>query len=110
MKKLSLLLMTIAFIASSCTMENKSSEAKFTVKGNCSMCEKTIEAAALSIDGVSSAEWNKDTKEIKVKYDNKKSDVKAIHIAIANSGYDTDMMKAKDEKYNSLSGCCQYER
>lgn len=110
MKKLSLLLMAIAFITMSCESQNKATEANFIVKGNCGMCEKTIEAAALSIDGVSSAEWNKESKKMVIKYDSKKSDIKAIHMAIANSGYDTDLMKAKDEKYNSLHSCCQYER
>ena len=35
---------------------------KFKVYGNCSMCEKRIEKAALAVDGVSKADWDKETK------------------------------------------------
>ena len=36
---------------------------KFLVNGKCEMCEKRIEMAALSVAGVSKADWNKETKE-----------------------------------------------
>ena len=42
---------------------------KFEVKGNCGMCEKRIEKAALSVDGVLAADWDKETKMIDVKFD-----------------------------------------
>lgn len=83
---------------------------KFKVFGNCGMCESRIEKAALSVEGVSLADWDKTTKMINVKFDKSKTDVHKIHIAIANSGHDTEMHKAKDEVYNKLHGCCQYIR
>ena len=33
-----------------------------------------------------------------------------IHKAIANVGYDTDKIKAKDEVYKDLHKCCKYDR
>ena len=42
---------------------------KFKVKGNCGMCEKRIEKAALSVDGVSKADWDKETKKLAVVFD-----------------------------------------
>ena len=83
---------------------------KFKVYGNCSMCENRIEKAAKSIDGVTIADWNKETKMIEVAFDSTKTDVHKVHMAIANVGHDTEMHKAKDEAYNSLPGCCKYDR
>ena len=83
---------------------------KFKVKGNCGMCEKTIEKAAKSVDGVSTADWNKESKMMQVKFDDSKTEVHKVHMAIAKAGYDTDMHKATDEAYNKLHGCCKYDR
>ncbi len=83
---------------------------KFEVKGNCGMCEKRIEKAALSVDGVSTADWNKDTKQIEIAFNDDKTSVDKVQKAIAEAGHDTNMHKAKDEVYNKLPGCCQYDR
>jgi len=83
---------------------------KFKVYGNCGMCESRIEKAAKSVDGVSTVDWNKETKMIEVSFNTSKIDVHMVHMAIAEAGHDTDMHKAKDETYNSLPGCCQYVR
>jgi len=83
---------------------------KFKVYGNCGMCESRIEKAAKSVDGVTVADWNKETKLIEVSLDSTKTDVHKVHMAIAKAGHDTEMHKAKDETYNALPGCCQYDR
>jgi len=83
---------------------------KFKVYGNCGMCESRIEKAAKSVDGVTAADWNKETKMIEVSFDTSKTDVHKVHMAIAKAGHDTEMHKAKDETYNALPGCCQYDR
>ncbi|MBN4085565.1 cation transporter, partial [Flavobacteriaceae bacterium AH-315-B10] len=80
------------------------------VRGNCGMCKATIEKAANSIEGVSSAVWDKDNKKIDVSYNASKTNLKAIHNAIAASGYDTDNTTADQEKYNNLPGCCKYDK
>jgi len=80
------------------------------VKGNCGMCEKRIEKAANSVDGVQSADWNKESKMMEVKFDDAKTDVHKVHMAIAKVGHDTEMHKAKDSVYNDLPGCCKYDR
>lgn len=81
----------------------------FKVWGNCGMCEKTIEKS-LKVSGVSSAEWNKDTKMITVKFNPKKITLAEIHKKIAGVGYDTELETASDEVYNKLHGCCKYKR
>ncbi len=83
---------------------------KFKVYGNCGMCETRIEKAAQSVDGVSSADWDKETKMIEVSLDESKTDVHKVHMAIAKVGHDTEMHKAKDKVYEGLPGCCKYDR
>ncbi len=83
---------------------------KFEIAGNCGLCEARIEKAAKSVDGVSSADWNKETKMIEVTYNPEKSDIHKIHQAISKAGHDTSMHKATKEAYDKLPGCCKYER
>ncbi|MDY0076323.1 MAG: heavy-metal-associated domain-containing protein [Bacteroidales bacterium] len=82
----------------------------FKVYGNCGMCEARIEKAVKSIDGVASAEWDKKTKLIEVKYNPEKVELMDVHKAIAKVGHDTEKMEAKNEVYEQLPACCQYER
>ncbi|MCK9270829.1 MAG: heavy-metal-associated domain-containing protein [Bacteroidales bacterium] len=91
--------------------QNKTSKTEeFKVYGNCGMCEARIEKAAKSLDGVSTADWNKETKMMEVTYDPAKIEVMDIHKAIAKVGHDTDKVKTDDKVYDELPGCCQYER
>ncbi|MFB9057854.1 heavy-metal-associated domain-containing protein [Mariniflexile ostreae] len=81
----------------------------FGVRGNCSMCKKTIEKAANAVEGVSSATWDVDKKKIDVSFDDTKTDEMTIHKAIATSGYDTDKASGNLNAYESLPGCCKYD-
>jgi len=92
------------------TTNDEAKTETFKVWGNCGMCKTTIEKATNAVEGVSKAEWDKETKMIEVSFDESKTDLHKIHKAIANSGYDTEMHKATDEAYSGLPGCCQYER
>ena len=83
---------------------------KIKVYGNCGMCEKRIEKAAGAVDGVSKADWDKETKMLQVTFDDAKTNIHKVHMAVAKAGHDTGMHKAKDEVYNDLPGCCKYER
>ena len=74
------------------------------------MCEKTIEKAAKSVDGVKKANWDQKTKMIEVSFDADKTTLEAIHQAIADVGYDTENATAKDEVYEALHSCCKYDR
>ena len=81
----------------------------FGVRGNCGMCKTTIEKAANSVEGVASANWDVDKKKIDVSFDDTKTDVMAIHNAIAASGYATEKVAGNEEAYKNLPGCCQYD-
>jgi periplasmic mercuric ion binding protein len=83
---------------------------KFEVAGNCGMCEARIEKAAKSVEGVSTADWDKETKMIEVAFNSETADIHKVHQAIAKAGHDTKMHKATDNVYDELPGCCKYER
>ncbi|WP_167616453.1 heavy-metal-associated domain-containing protein [Maribellus sediminis] len=83
---------------------------KIKVSGNCGMCEKRIEKAASAVEGVSKADWNKETKMLEVTFDDALTSTDKIEKAVAKVGHDTPHYKAKDEVYNELPGCCHYDR
>lgn len=123
MKKLSLvlglcLLFTVGFSAEMMAISTvevvattlKLKTVTFKVYGNCGMCKSTIEQSLKGVKGVAAATWDVDAKMITVTYNPKKIDLLDIHQKIAGVGYDTDKIKAKDEVYSNLHGCCQYDR
>jgi len=83
---------------------------KIEVKGNCGMCEKRIEKAASSVEGVSKADWSKETKQLEVTFDDSKTDLDKVEVAIAKVGHDTPKHKAKDAVYKELPDCCLYRK
>ena len=97
MKKLYLILIATTLIiscennkkAETVTVKHESSiinpEVSFGVRGNCGMLDIKTKS---SLDSIA----------IK------------IHQAVADSGYDTELMTSTEESYNSLPGCCQYNR
>lgn len=103
-------LILIIILATVVTVFGKNKTEKIKVKGNCGMCEKRIEKAALETNGVSSADWNKETKELTVVFNDSKTSVASIHQAVAAVGHDTDKVKASNETYDKLHACCKYDR
>ena len=79
------------------------------VWGNCGMCKTTIEKAAKK-GGAKTANWNEDSKELKVTYAVAKTSSAKIQESIAKSGYDTQDFTAVKTAYNNLPGCCKYDR
>jgi len=83
---------------------------KFKVWGNCGMCNEIITTTAKSVDGVLSAKWSPEKKIMVVKFDSEKTTLDDIQKKIASVGYDTEKYKSKDEVYDKLHYCCQYDR
>ena len=81
----------------------------FMVLGNCGMCQKVIQTAALQA-GAAQANWNIETDQLSVAYDTTKTSLDAIQRAVAQSGYDNAGYKADDATYEKLHACCHYER
>lgn len=118
-KNIFLIVFAIVFVSFSANAQEQNHEAHhkaefkkevFTVYGNCGMCERTIEGSLKNVDGVALADWDKETDQMTVSFNPEVITLDAIKQKIADVGYDSDTHRAKDEVYNNLSGCCQYER
>jgi copper chaperone CopZ len=109
MKKTILSAITILLVGFGLNAQ-QSEKATFTVYGNCGMCERTIEGAVGEKDGVSMADWDRETHQFSVAYDPEKIDLDGIKEKIAAKGYDSDTHRASNDVYDSLPGCCQYKR
>ena len=96
------------FIINTSSTQSKTTET-IKVWGNCGMCKTTIEKAAKSA-GAKTADWNEDSKELKVTYAVKKTSSAKIQEAIAKTGYDTQDFTAVKSAYDNLHGCCKYDR
>ena len=105
-----LLLTFVGFTVQTQEVKNKNAKVEFQVNGNCEMCKKRIEKAALSVSGVKSADWHMDCGTLYLIVNEQKTDVTTIQKAIAKAGHDTDEVKALKEDYEKLHTCCQYER
>ena len=101
------LLILMALALSSLSYAQQKVEIEFQVSGVCGMCETRIEKA-LDVPGVIMAEWDVETKKAKVAYKTKDISEEQIHQLIANVGHDTDKIKATDEVYANIHGCCKY--
>lgn len=111
MKKVSIIILTILLssIAANTFARDILTRANIKVSGSCDMCKERIEKAA-NINGVKKAEWNEDTHILSVVFAPEKNNLDAIRQSIANAGYDTDKIKAKNDDYGKLPKCCQYDR
>lgn len=107
---LAMLLCCIAFSAQAQVKKNKNAKYDVEVNGNCEMCKRRIENAAFSVRGVKSAEYNIDENILHLLLDENKCSVTDVKKAVAKAGHDTNDVKATDDDYAKLHGCCQYER
>jgi copper chaperone CopZ len=86
----------------------QTSEVRFWVNGVCGMCEKRIESALINSSGVKFADWDIETLQVKVVYNSKKLSEQKLHEIVAEVGHDTQKVRAKDEDYDKVNGCCKY--
>lgn len=109
MKYIKLLTLGTIFTLTAMVTNAQKETATFEVSGNCGMCKTKIEKAAKE-SGATDAEWNRETKQLTVKYKGSKTSVDKIQKEIAAVGYDNAGARATDETYSKLHGCCKYER
>ncbi|WP_418510764.1 heavy-metal-associated domain-containing protein [Corallibacter sp.] len=88
--------------------QNKNAKATLEVDGVCMMCKDRIEKAAIKSKGVKSAVWSVDTHELKLIFDERKTNLEAIEKSVASVGHDTKNVKADDDVYNNINPCCKY--
>jgi copper chaperone CopZ len=111
-QKRNILLFTLGFLFAfsqgvSAQKLPKKAETKFTVYGNCGMCEKRIETA-LDLKGITFSDWDRNTKEVYIKYNPRIVSEDELHKLITAVGHDTNKMKADTTVYSKLPGCCLY--
>lgn len=104
MKKL--ILLALLIVSNFAFAQQK--ETTFWVDGVCGMCEKRIESALINSPGVKFADWDRETRQVKVAYNSKKLSEQKLHEIVAGVGHDTQKVPAKDEDYAKLPGCCKY--
>ena len=107
MKKF-VLSLTILCMSTTSFAQNKNAKASIEVDGVCMMCKNRIEKASLKTKGVKSAVWNVDTHELRLIFDENRTDLTTIQKKIVSVGHDTKEFKATDEAYSSVHPCCKY--
>lgn len=109
MKKTIIILMML-FVGISTQAQKKKKNAKHTmeVDGVCMMCKKRIEKACLNTKGVKFAQWDIPSKQLTVIIDERKTDMNKVAQSVANVGHDSKEVKAPQEVYDKLHGCCKY--
>jgi cation transport ATPase len=100
---------TFSFVNAQEKSDSKISEISFQVDGVCKMCKERIEDAALRTPGVKLAEWNKNTKDLRVIYKNTKTTEEEIQQSVANRGHTTEKLEADSTAYEALPDCCKYK-
>ena len=88
--------------------QDKNAKASLVVDGVCLMCKTRIEKASLNTKGVKSAVWNVETHELRLIYDERKTNIEVIQTKILKAGHDTQEFKATDEAYAAVHPCCRY--
>ncbi len=107
---LGIMLLFVAFSTQAQDKKNKNANYTFEVNGNCEQCQKRIQKAAYSVNGVKSANWDIESHQLSVIINEEKCSVLDVKKAIAKVGHDTDEIKATNEDYEKLHSCCLYER
>lgn len=80
----------------------------FRVKGNCEMCKARIESTALKA-GAEYAEYSIDSQTLTLETANSTS-TDDILKKVSEAGHDNEKFKASEQAYESLPGCCHYNR
>ncbi|WP_028291192.1 heavy-metal-associated domain-containing protein [uncultured Olleya sp.] len=106
MKKIIVLLLMVTSVMTFAQDKNK--RESLDVDGVCGMCKARIEKACFKTKGVKSAIWSVETHELKLIYDERKTDLKTIQQSVLNAGHDSEGLKAPDEAYASVHDCCKY--
>jgi len=105
-----MMLLFVTFSTQAQDKKSKNAKYEIEVSGNCDMCKKRIEKAAFSVKGVKSADYHLDDNTLHLIINEEKCSILDVKKAIASVGHDTDEVKATDEVYENLHGCCHYER
>lgn len=102
------LIILLILLGGSIYAQNKNAKATIEVDGVCFMCKVRIEKAAVKTGGVKTANWDVNTHQLNLIYDERKTNLDTIRKNIAEVGHDTGEFIATEEAYNSVDDCCRY--
>ena len=116
MKTIRLILVTFfaVLVVAGCNSQTQNKKVslkteEIKVLGECGMCKTRIEEA-MKLDGIAEAEWNQETKLLKVTYNPALITSDDIQKKAAAVGHDTEKYRAEDSVYDNLPDCCHYKR
>lgn len=110
MKKLLLLSVALAAMATTGFSQVKKAVQTVTIKTptvQCETCKKKIEQYMLRESGVQKVTVDYKRKQTKVTFVTDRTNIENIKTAIANAGYDADDVTANEESYKQLPKCCK---
>ena len=85
-------------------------EAQIRTSGQCEHCKETLEKNLRFEKGVKKVAFDEKTHVVTVKYDETKTNLKDIQIAISKLGYDADSIPADPKAYEKLNACCKKKK
>mgnify|MGYP001177070062 FL=1 len=101
-------IVVLALMLSSNVSAQKKMNVTFEVGAVCGMCEERIEKA-YDVKGIVIADYDLETHQLNVVYKTKHfPNILDVHRLASNVGHDTDLIKASDEVYAKIHGCCKY--
>lgn len=80
---------------------------KIKTSGQCEHCKETIEKNIRFEKGIKKVVFDEKTQIVTVKFDESKTTLKNIQIAISKLGYDADSIPADPKAYENLNACCK---
>ncbi len=107
---LGMLLLFVSLSTQAQEKKNKNAKHTIVVNGNCEQCQRRIQKAAFSVNGVKSAMWDIETHKLALTINEEKTSVLDVKKAVTKVGHDAGEVKSTDETYNKLHSCCQYQR
>jgi cation transport ATPase len=107
---LGMMLLVVALSTQAQVKKNKNAKYTIEVNGNCEQCQSRIQKAAFSVSGVKMASWSIETHKLDLTINEEKTAIADVKIAIAKVGHDVGDVKATNQSYDKLPGCCQYDR
>jgi copper chaperone CopZ len=103
------LLIAILSAATEVAALSKSKTVNIKTSAVCGSCKARIEKALTAAEGVEAAILNLNNKSVKVKYNPAITSPEKLREVVSNTGYNADEVKANEEAYHKLPGCCQKE-
>lgn len=82
-------------------------DAQIKTSGQCEHCKETLEKNLRFEKGVKKVSFNPESHMVTVKYDETKTTLRNIQIAITKLGYDADSLNADPKAYEKLNACCK---